>query len=65
MISQKRNDLVLYAEFMSLDKPKNIWEEIKSGSFDRYLESYQIKKLYHEEHYDPDSTFLDVGDYGP
>ena len=42
MISQKRKDLVLYAEFMSLDKPENIWVEIKNGSFDRYLENYQI-----------------------
>ena len=47
MISKKRNELLLLAEFTSLDKPDHIWNEIVSGSFDRCLENYQRQNLYH------------------
>jgi hypothetical protein len=57
--------LVLRAEFISLNQPAHIWEAIKDGSFDQYLENYQAQKLYHERVFRPESTFLDVGDYGP
>jgi len=39
-MSQKRRELLLLAEFMSLEKPERIWSDIKDGSFDHYLDDY-------------------------
>ncbi len=40
MITRKRGELLLYAEFISLEKPDYIWADIRDGSFDRYLDEY-------------------------
>ena len=55
----------MFAEFISLGQSLKIWDDIQSGVFDIYLENYQLKKLYYEEHIEFDPNFKDFGDYGP
>jgi hypothetical protein len=40
VMKRKRRELLLYAEFISLEKPDYIWADIRDGSFYRYLDEY-------------------------